>query len=304
MNKYLNSTVAANKVEMLRSHHRGAILIVEGDSDCHFFSTFVDPKACKIYPARGKDIVIKAVDLLVARKMPGILGIVDADYWHVAGVAPPEKNIIVTETHDLECLILLSDALERLVQEHIPGNRMDTVSGITQDLRKELLKLGTSIGYFRWASYSEGYCLKFEGIDYAKFIDHRGELSVDRLLQEVRRCTDNCDLPDDVQILHVVERLKLVDCDPWQICQGHELTALMKYVLPRILSKKFDGEVGARAARRLHPGQLERELRLSYHAEHFRVTKMWKEICNWEMSNRPYTVLKSLFTQAASRNEV
>jgi hypothetical protein len=293
MQSYFNPQSEANRIGMLRSHYRGTFLLVEGDADCRFFSTFVDLTKCKIVPAHGKANVLDTIKELETRNIAGILGIVDADFWIIEGIRAPTQNVLITETHDLESIMLLSGALEKVVREYVPGTQMDTVTAISDELRGEVVHIGLPLGYVRWVSWREGYDLKFDELEFSNFVDSRAALDLSKLLQEIRSCTNKRGLPSDQQIRQKIALLEQSNSDPWHICQGHDLVALIKFALPPILRKRFGSDIAKNAERRLHRDQVERELRQAFGAEHFKITQLWNAICNWELLNGPFLVLST-----------
>ena len=70
---------------------------------------------CEYAYANGKKNVINTV--LELEEETFILGIIDADFWHLNGINPESKNILVTDLHDVEIMMLNTKALERIIDE-------------------------------------------------------------------------------------------------------------------------------------------------------------------------------------------
>ncbi len=108
----------ANECILSRANFLGTLLIVEGPSDSRLFKKFSDQSACKTIPAGGKRHAIDAIDILDKRGLSGALAIVDADYFHLDRVKLSSKNVLLTDEHDLELMLLLSNALDNVLDEH------------------------------------------------------------------------------------------------------------------------------------------------------------------------------------------
>ena len=106
----------AAEIKMMRMVHEGAILIVEGVNDVRFWSTR-QHDTCELVDGEGKGTVVGAVHQLDAENFRGVLGVVDDDYDSLMGISPGTRNLIATDTHDLECLLCRSSALETVLTE-------------------------------------------------------------------------------------------------------------------------------------------------------------------------------------------
>jgi hypothetical protein len=106
-----------NEVRMQRQLHAGSFLVVEGDDDHRFWSSRVATCCCELVIGDGKPNVLGALERLDRTAIDGVLGIVDDDFDALEGRVLPSPNLVVTETHDLECLLLRSPALNRVLAE-------------------------------------------------------------------------------------------------------------------------------------------------------------------------------------------
>src|SRR5438105_471262 len=103
---------------MLRTQHSGAFLLVEGVDDARFFTTRTDSRRCRLVLAGGRENVLGAIAVLDRASFKGALGAVDADFDRIIGAGTaPAPNLAVTDTHDLEMMLIQSPALERLLAE-------------------------------------------------------------------------------------------------------------------------------------------------------------------------------------------
>src|SRR5689334_19952084 len=98
--------------------HEGVFLIVEGESDFTFFNKFIKKPECEISIAFGNFKVIEAIEILDKRNFSRKLGIIDADFRVLEKEEPINENILITDFHDLEMVIIASPALEVVLGVH------------------------------------------------------------------------------------------------------------------------------------------------------------------------------------------
>lgn len=274
---------------MLRSTYSGTFLLVEGASDKKFYGHLIDQNSCCIEILAGKpssrENVIKALEILEAdQAFKGFLGIIDADFDRLNQVSPPSDNCLLTDTHDLETMILKSPALEKLLGELGSETKVSTLSKKNQlSIRNILLNLGLPIGYLRWISETQDLNLKFSTLEVSNFVDKKDlQMNEYKLLQKVIDKTQKPDL-DAVSLLTQIQELQAQQNDPWQVCCGHDLV--------KILSLGLRTAIGSHKSTEVDPQTLEQCLRLAYEASFFVQTALYQSIREWENRNQPFKVL-------------
>lgn len=290
MKGHFNPFSMANTISMTRGQFRGVFLLVEGDTDSRFFSNLTSSGASKIIPAYGKDNVIQTIVEINKRGTKGVIGIVDADFWHVEGFTIP-SNLFVTDTHDIETMIIFSPALEKVLREFVPGEKLEHIENLGSSIRQVLLKIGLSVGCLRWVSLKEQFRLSFDSLPYSQFVDSKN-LSVDlsKMVKSVRVASkDNIPL-NDREIIDKLNSLISKQPDPWQICQGHDLVCILEIMFPIVLEKFLGREIAENARRKAHADALDKNLRVGYETSFFVKTQLYISIKSWEEANRPYVV--------------
>jgi hypothetical protein len=290
MREYSNRFNIASRIMMSRSQNaKATYLLVEGDTDSRFFSSFADEN-CKMLPAYGKDNVIQAIAELEKWKVKGIIGIVDADYWILEGITSG-PNLLATDTHDIETMILVSPALEKVLKEFLPGEKLEHIRKLGDEVRKALVKLGLPVGCLRWVSHREKLHLDFDRLPFEQFFNLE-LLEVDRV--KMIKCIDSS--RDKTLLRHCsaeIDRLMESVKVPWYVCQGHDLVDILEIVLPDILKRLVGPEVAENARRKVRADSLARELRIAYEPRYFVKTRLYRSMREWEAANKPYTVLSS-----------
>lgn len=285
MRQYVDAYSVANTVRMNRSLHRGVVVIVEGSSDMRVYQRFFDEDACLVIPALGKTNATGALKMLEQGGIDGILVIIDSDFWVLDGIEPDSPNLLTTDTHDLETMILSSPALEKVLDEFCMLQKRETIGA---QVREMLLEIGRPLGFFRWLSSSqhENLALRFKNLHFEKFIRIENDtisVYIPRLVREVRLNTmnfmyDERELSEKLQLL-----IESNHHDPWHVCRGHDLVIVLTYLLREVF--------GNRRARGINQEMVDSLLRLSYEYRFFRRTRLYDSIRAWEDVHEGYSVL-------------
>ncbi|WP_232731757.1 DUF4435 domain-containing protein [Kamptonema formosum] len=272
---------------MQRSQHDGSFLIVEGDTDARVFNHLVDREKCQVENAYNKEMAVEALDILEQDNFAGVLAIVDADFSRLEGTVPSSPNLLLTDTHDLETMLLQSPALEKVLAEHSSEEKIKRVTGSAgKDVRLILIDAGSPIGYLRWVSLKDNLSLKFEGLSFAKFLDSKS-LAVDKsaLIKTVKNTSQKPALVER-EIKNKMDGLKSDAHDAWDVCCGHDLIEILSIGLCKLL--------GTNNASDVKPERLEKDLRLAYERAHFWRAQLHAAIQEWERANQPFKVLPTV----------
>lgn len=282
MKRYLTANDIANNIRMMRTLHAGAILIVEGDIDMRFYKRFVNATNCKITPSNGKDNAIKALAILERSNFKGVLTIVDADFWRLDRVQPNSLHLLLTDTHDLESMILCSGALEIILSEFGSAPK---IKNFGKPIREALLESGLPIGLFRWLSSPshDNLNLKFKGLLFEKFVDKQTlSIDVDSLIKEVKNNSQNSSLDENATKTKIIT-LKKAGHEPWQVCSGHDLVQILSIGLKNIFGNK--------RAQGITKEIVDGIVRTTYDYSFFCSTQLYSSIKDWEKANTPFKVL-------------
>ena len=169
MREKLTPHSIANNIRMTRSQYKGTFLVLEGDTDARLFKRFVKKDLCKIIPAHGKCKALMVLETLNKESFSGLLVVVDADFWGAEGFESETKNLLVTDTHDMETLILKSsDCLERLLDEYGKQKILDASKGSVLDV---LFDCARPVGYLRWICQQDGRGrIRFRDLNFELFV--------------------------------------------------------------------------------------------------------------------------------------
>ncbi len=285
MKELLTVDRIANQIRLRRSTYPGTFLLVEGGSDKIFYERFVDRLACELVSTAGKpSSKLRAIDvlkILEQSNFQGVLAIVDADFERIETLLYTSPNLLRTDSHDLETMLINSPAFNKVVAEL---SSEDKIALFNQNIIGVLLETGMSVGYLRWISQCDGLNLSFESITFSRFVNDQ-TLKIDEinLIREVKNKSQAFSLKDEDLQQRLLSR-KSLSHDPWQVCCGHDLVEILSLSLRKAIGSKKTG---------YEPNSLERNLRLAYEEAYFRQTHLYSEIRKWESNNQPFKVLRN-----------
>lgn len=218
----------ADQIRLRRDAFAGVFLVVEGYTDKLVYGNFVNPKTCEFVISDGKEQALNTIKILDNDKFTGVLAVVDADFDRLENNLPESPNILLTDDHDLEVMILKTPALEKVIKER--GSEEKTKDN---NIREILLKIGQEIGYLRWVSQKYNLSLRFENLDLGRFIK-KDTLSIDcsELIKAIKNHSQKPLLVDN-DILEKMRELRNNEHDPWQVCCGHDIMEILSLALCR-----------------------------------------------------------------------
>lgn len=282
MRKHQTAHDIAVEARMIRAIHHGAILIIEGGTDARVYGRFVNETECKLIPATGKDMAISALEMLEKSGFKGVLTIVDTDFWKLDGVEPDSLNVLLTDSHDLETMLLSSDALGNVLSEFGSDPK---IKKLGKPIRDVLLESGLFIGYLRWLSSptKDNLSLKFKKLSFDKFVDEKTlSVDIDNLIKEVKTNSKNSTLDENATKRKIIA-LGSGGYDPWQVCSGHDPVQILSIGLINIFGNHRGKTVASEAVDGI--------LRVAYDYSHFSLTKLHDSIRGWEKANSSFRVL-------------
>jgi hypothetical protein len=279
--EFLTDDRDANQIRLRRSTFSGTFLLVEGSSDKVFYERFVDKIACQIVVIEGqpsnKIKVITVLAILDRSNFDGVIAIVDADFDRLEDSVDEGVNLLRTDTHDLETMLIDSPALDKVIAEF--GSE-EKIAKLQLDVRRSLVEAGRSIGYLRWISQCDELNLKFSSLHFSNFIDEKNlQMNELNLIKEVKNKSQAFSLKTEDLQQRIADKKKK-GFNPWQVCCGHDLVEILALGL-----RKTIGTMS------VDVDNLERSLRLAYEEVYFRKTQLWVNIRQWESSNQPFQVL-------------
>ncbi len=273
---------------MVRTSFAGTIMLVEGPSDCKLFRPFVDEAECTLLPGWGKERTLDAITILDTEPdFVGFLAVVDADFWHVDGVTPSSDNVLVTEVHDVEVMIVVSEAFDHFEAEHCSPTKVDRFVAGDRHLRDVILDKALAIGALRYISHRDGLRLTFHGLKHRKVVNRETlEVDVRQLANNVLALTGSTPKTvDELQEL-LNDFLAGGTQDPHQHCCGEDVVAVISIGLRKALATK-DAKVAS-------PKNVGIALRHVFDSRDLAATALYQASRLWEERNQPFRVFHNL----------
>jgi hypothetical protein len=286
MKEYISATRLVTKIKMLQNGKTSkCFLIVEGTTDFRLYGKFIDQRTCEVIIGDSKSNVVGCIELCHHEKMQGVIGIVDADFLRLEARTSLPKNLFLTDYHDLECMLINSDAYEDILSEYANRSKYLRFEERKKKSAKTIALENTAkIGYLRWYSLLYNMGLKFSNLDFNVFVNQT-ELEID-----IKKLTDYVLIQSKKQgilkaenIIKEVEKLVNKKRNLWDVCCGHDLI--------EVLSIGFTHIFGDYNAKNLFSGNLEGSFRLAYEYHYFARTELYHFLENWQKENSNYCIL-------------
>lgn len=248
---------------MAATNHHGPFLIVEGPTDERFLGLKVDERVYFVQ-AGGKQTCIALVRLLnsAARPFP-YLGIADEDYdW----IQPErEPNLVLTDTRDLEAILLRSSALDAVILELGEKSKVAAFSQRNgTSIRDAVLSRAVFFGRVRTLGFLNSVCMK--SIKPSRFCQQGWTY-------DEHACAEACvllGLAENVESL--IDSANALNApSDWHFGRGHDLIDILIGGFVHVLSGK--------APARDH---VEALLRQSMQREEFELTGLYRRVSEWE----------------------
>lgn len=266
-----------------------AIVYVEGSSDVYFYHWMVDNSHVTLQQMIGKNAAIEAVLEANRKKVRGVLAIVDSDFDHLLNI-DPDDNVIRTDTHDIETLMISRGAFQYVPAQYIDEKKLNNSQYNLDLLWEKIIEIASSIGKIRLLSKENNWNMKFSddvrGKDILeisaviKLIDGKICFDARQYIWECINIASNCLV--DVQTAYKIYIKDKRKFDTWQICRGHDLSLLISM----IYSREFLGK------RNLYRTEIETLISSTFIASRkFKRTQMFEDIKHWQECNLGWKIL-------------
>lgn len=282
MNQFLTPYDIINNIRMTKSMFKGSFLVVEGTTDAKIYENLINSNNCNIITALGKTNVLAIVDLIDTCMIKGVLAIVDSDFSKLDGLTPNSENLLFTDTHDLETMIINSPSFNKITNEFVVKEKVPQETSFLEIL----LNNGAYLGYLRWLSSDkkQNLALKFKNLYFDNFIDKETiSVDIDKLINEIEKNTTNFNADKEKLKKEVLELINKKEHNLFDVCCGHDLV--------EIFAIAVQDAYGNRKSRGITYELLDGMIRLSYEYIYFLETDLGKSVKKWEEKSN-YKILK------------
>ncbi len=274
--------------EFFNAARRTVSLLVEGGSDARFWLRRVDRRVCQVFPMNGKANVWEELKKARAAGKPAFVAVLDADCERLEGTIVDDPDVVWTDFHDLETVLIASPALEHVLHEIGSIDRCEAFEK-EKGIRPALLANAVPLGRLRWLSLRQKLDLtfkkmqsrKFHYVDYRSFFEERSwEVDVRKM---VKRVLDFCNRPDLKVDALMQDMDALPNADPWQVVSGHDLVGILIVGLRSKLGSRTD----------LNIEDFQQSLRLAFEQRHIESTNMYAALKAWEQRHEGFRIFPS-----------
>jgi hypothetical protein len=278
----MNGRTLAAELIMMRAADSRTFLVVEGSTDRKLFASFVDEAECEVFWSGCRDYSLEALTITRSLNMLGILCVVDRDYDDFINRPLHDPDVIVTQDHDIEITMIKSTALDKLMRELGSESKIAKLAAGGRTPRDIVLDAAHPYGMLRLYSLERGLSFRFEDLRF-RSIDQYFSAPHEAVAREL---VDHSNMQghDHCAMVDHMAKWSTTAHDRWQMCCGHDLTAL----IGRGLRSLF----GTQRNTNVQPEEIESRLRLAFGAEEFVETALYDQIKDWEQRRKPYRVLR------------
>lgn len=230
------------------------IVVVEGADDVDVFGKVMDAGSVCFYPDCNCDKHVVILSALNGRYENRLLAIKDADFDRLDGMSYPYVNLLLTDTHDMEGMIV-ADCLPRLQGDDAVRCQGITLVPIYSELE--------DISYLKWFNHATRSRLCFKGvIPDMVFTDYFNAVVA------------NTDADVTVTIADVVFfKSQHPGAPEKDLCNGHD-------IFERVYVRAKAANVANFPKKPFF-----RRLRAAYPKEKFKNTSLFRAIRAWEVAN-------------------
>lgn len=267
--------VAGIRLNIQHPNHKEVIIVVEGEDDEKALKKFFNVQAVEFTCATNCSIVKDAMLIVSTDKQlkDCVIGIKDADFDHIKKISYNIANLMITDTHDMETLMLTPKVCECIcwetIKEEYPNLSFDAMTS---------LKNLSYLRYYNDKIILNGEDSNKDGIRFKKtkihkLIPNNQPVSVEDVLKHVKLAgnSEKASFPDLDTMNQFIQENPIDNGDLILFTNGHDLVSAICNILHSKAKKAKDyGKIAIAALIRAH-----------FSKEEFEKTNLYKSIDNW-----------------------
>ena len=267
--------VAQIRLNIQHPNHKEVIIVVEGEDDEKALKKFFNVQAVEFY-CTGNCLKVKNVMQIVSTDKQlkyCVIGIKDADFDHINKISHNIANLMITDAHDMETMMLTPNVCRKIC--------LETINKEYPKLSIEAMLSLKNISYLRYyndkiilkrGSYKDG--ISFQGIDIAQVASNSQPINVQSVLLYVKGKgnSNKTSFPDLNTMNLFIQQNPIDDGDLILFTNGHDLVYAIRNILHSIAPQE---------ARKYSDKNIATMIRICYAKEEFEKTDLYKSIDNW-----------------------
>jgi len=279
-NTVLEATDPPSIVETIRGiiqhpNHKDVVIVIEGEDDKKALKKFFNVQAVEFY-CTGNCLKVKNIMQIVSTDKQlkyCVIGIKDADFDHINKISHNIANLMITDAHDMETMMLTSKVCECIcwetIKEEYPTLSFDAMTS---------LKNLSYLRYYNDKMIFSGEDSNKDGISFKKtkiceLIPNNQPVSVEDVLKHVKEKGNynKTSFPDLNTMNQFIQENPINDGDLVLFTNGHDLVSAICNILHSKANKAKDyGKIAIAAL-----------IRAYFSKEEFEKTDLYKSIDNW-----------------------
>ena len=264
-----------NEIRLSKNHPSvkdKVFVLLEGKTDIKLFRNIFNPDKTYITQINGKEKLKQALEILQNEGYSKIFGIKDSDFDNLEHITYENINLFITDYTDMEIHMIESSAFESIINEFASESCYKI---FLNNLKENLYNETISIGYIRWFNEKLSKSINFKRLNYENFIN-KSECNISIDLNKLINEVVNISSLNKQEIENEIKNLKLISDDYLQICNGHDITKILAYLL------NYQGNSDKT---NIKQERIEEALRLSYSFNDFQKTILYNNLDNWQQQH-------------------
>jgi hypothetical protein len=242
-------------------------ILLEGETDIRFFRKFFNLENCKVENIPGGNRKLEAAVSELVRIYELVIGIRDADFIHLETTPYSNKNMFLTDYHDIEMsLVSDDDSISTIVFE------FTDIAAVNHNLiREKIISTIEQISLLKWMNYNENLEIVFEKTGFQDLLSFtNSKVDFDQYFSRLLSNSPNAKIVDIAIIKSKMDNLKALNKHPYQLCNGHDFVkALTQFIREQKKVKNISDDLVSSI------------LRIKYTKEKFYSTKLYSSIKTW-----------------------
>lgn len=293
MKDFINKNDYYGQIKMWKSSRKSnsVAVVVESKSDEKLFRSLFH-KDTTFFSVSGFQNVLDTLTKLENDNFYFVIGIIDADFRRINNETVKIKNIFLTDCHDLEMMMVKSDAWDNSILKLTEKEKIDSFENKHGSILDFLLNLSKHVASVRFLNYRNNLELKFKNvdkkgncdfIDYNKFIDiNTLSIDKDKMLETIEnKSQKNQFFKNNQNLKQEFESILQDNYDLYEFCNGHDFMNILSLALKKALSNEQKSGK-----------DLEEILLFAYRLEDFIKTNLYKLLKEWNEQNTVLNLIK------------
>jgi hypothetical protein len=267
--------VAEIRLTIQHPNHKDVIIVVEGEDDEKALKQFFNLQAVE-FKCVGTCLKVKnSMDIVSKDNLlrDCVIGIKDADFDHINQINHNIANLMITDTHDMETMMLTPKVCKCIC--------LETINEEYPNLSSEAMVSLINLSYLRYyndkmilnGGNSDKEGINFRGVIIAKVASNSQPISVQDVLLHVREKgnSNKKSFPDLNAMNLFINKNPISNEQLYLFTNGHDLI----YAIRNKLHSKNN------EAQKYSDKDIATMIRIGYTKEEFEKTKLYKDIDNW-----------------------